>query len=160
RVSEIGRVGGLKELYRLRGLASPSWTEQELPLAELQRRAGAAQTAVLVFWTGSHDAAVACITGREVHVFPLAPPRVRDAEAESFARSALDLASNDAAIEVEGRKTFDLFLGPAAGVLVGVRRLVLVGAGRWGRLPFASLVLPGKEPLAQRFLAARYELAF
>src|SRR5262249_52931107 len=125
RVSEIGRVGGLKELYRLRGLASPSWTEQELPLAELQRRAGAAGAAVLVFTAGSHDAALTCITESALRVFPLAAPRVLDEAAESFARVAFDLAAKDADIEREGRRAFELFLAPAAEALAGVRRLVL-----------------------------------
>jgi len=160
RVSEVGRVGGLRELFRLRGLPSPSWTEQELPLAELQRRAGAAKAAVLVYWAGSHEAAVACLTAREIRVFPLAPPPVLDEAAESFARVAFDLTAKDAAIERAGRRAFDLFLAPAAGAFADARRLILVGAGRWGRVPFAAFVADGKEPLAKRYLAARHELAF
>lgn len=160
RVSEVGRVGGLRELYRLRGLPSPSWTEQELPLVELQRRAGAAGAAVLVFFAGSREAAVACLTEKEMRVFPLASPTALDAAADAFARVAFDLAASDAAIERESRKAFELFLAPAAEAFAGARRLVLVGAGRWGRMPFGALLVPGKEPLAKRYLAARHELAF
>lgn len=160
RVSEVGRVGGLKELYRLRGLPSPSWTEQELPLSEIQRRAGSGKAAVLVFWAGSREAALACITEREIRVFPLAPPEVLDRAAESFARVAFDLAAKDAVIEHEGRRAFDLFLAPAQAAFDGARRLVIVGAGRWGRLPFAALVSAGKAPLRERYLAARFEIAF
>jgi len=160
RVGELGRVGGLRELYRLRGLPSPAWTEQQLPLAELQRRAGEADAAVLVYGVGSHEAALVCVTADDARVVPLAPPGALAEAAEALARVAFDLAARDADVERTGRRAFDLLLAPAAEAFAGARRLVLVGAGRWGRLPFAALVRPGDGPLESRYLAAGFELAF
>jgi len=161
--SELGRVGALKELFRLRGLPSPSWTDQVQPLAELEERAKKSKTAVVVYCAGSHEAAAICIADGGLSFHPLAPPRELDRAAEALARVAFDLTAKDAAIEQAGREAYDLFVAPLASTLAGARRLVFVGAGRWGRLPFGALVAPAKdasEPLTARYLAARHELAF
>jgi CHAT domain-containing protein len=159
RVGEIGRVGGLRELYRLRGLPAPSWADQELSVADLGRRAGA-ETAVLVYQVGSHAAALVCLRADDLRVFPLAPPQELERAAEVFARTAFDLTARDAELERAGQRAYELLLAPAAEALAGVKRLVLVGAGRFGRMPFAALVVPGEEALARRHLAQRFELAF
>jgi CHAT domain-containing protein len=162
RTSELGRVGALEELYRLRGLPSPSWTDQDLSLAELQRRVAQAKAALLVYFVGSHEAAAVCLTAQEILFRALPPPAELDRIASRFARTAFDLSARDTALATEGRKAFDAFLGPFAPALEGAQRLVLVGAGRFGRLPFAALPLPAEpSPSAApaRPLAARFELA-
>jgi CHAT domain-containing protein len=163
RTSELGRVGGLKELYRLRGRASPSWVDQELPLSALQQRTGAAKVAVIVYFVGSHEAAAACITEGAIRCQPLAAPRELDRAAEALARAVADLTIDDVKLESAGRRAFELFLEPLVDALSGVERLVFVGAGRWGKLPFGALVLPPeqeREPLESRYLAARFQTAF
>jgi len=157
-VSELGHVGALRELCALRGRAAPEWLERSADLAELRRRAGAAGAAVLVWWVGSHDAAVLAVTGEGARCHPLAAsPEELGRALRGLARTAFSLESPRSAIERAGREAFDALLAPAWEGVARCGRLVCVGP--WGPAPFAALVLPGSEPLERRFLAARCEVS-
>jgi hypothetical protein len=157
-VSDRGRVGALRELCALRGRAAPRWADRPADLAELRRRAGAAGAAVVVWWVGSHGAAVTVVTGDGARCRPLAAsPEALGGALRELARTAFSLESPRAAIERAGRAAFDALLAPAWEDAARCGRLVLVGP--WGPAPFAALVLPGSEPLERRFLAARCEVS-
>lgn len=160
RVSEDGRVGALRELYLLRGRTAPAWMGETLPLESLVRRAGVARAAVVVYLTGSHEAAAVTITGGGIRCVPLGRLEALDAAAREFSDAAADLRSSRRRVGEAGAAAFERLLRPALPEGEDIRRLVLVGTGRWPRLPFAALVVPGEGRIEDRFLARRFEIAF
>ena len=159
RTTEAGRVASLRELYAVRGRTSPDWLDRKVGLPDLQTRLAAADTALVVFLVGSHEVGGVVVTGKGAHFAPLGTRDALDALAKRFASGVLNLRTPRKEIEALGSEAFQGFLAPFWSHCGDARRLVFVGLGRFGTLPLAALVTPGKKKLEQRYLGARLQVA-
>jgi CHAT domain-containing protein len=157
-VSDQGRVGALLELLKLRGLEAPAWTSAGPDVDALRRLAHGARAAILVFLRGSHEAGVIVVTHSGARFEPLATARVEEAS-RAFRAAVLSVSTKPAALDAAATAAWDALLARALPDDPAITRVVVTGAGTLSALPFGAMARPGREPLASRFLAARWEIA-
>ncbi|MAG54834.1 MAG: hypothetical protein CMJ83_00930 [Planctomycetes bacterium] len=159
RISEMARVGALREARRFRGRDGPAWMDAPVAFDALEKRIRETRTLVLVYLVGSFDAGVVAIGPDGLSFHALGSIGAIEDAARQFSDVVYDTGSARVDIETAGTAAWQALLGPAAKQLSSADRVIVIGSGHWPRLPFAALVRPGNEPLESRYVAARHAVA-
>ena len=157
-VSEDGRLGALRDARRFRGRSDVDWMRRPLQLGRLRRRLKACDTAVLVFLCGEHEAGIVTITDSALRFDPLGALHDLDRVVRDYAEACARVRMGPEELERLGSEAFRRLLAPSEALWSPRSRLVIVGSGRLGALPFAALLRPGEAPLEQRYLAATHQV--
>lgn len=142
RAADLARAGTLEEGLGAAPKSISTTSRGFRPQVIAQRL----QAPLLFYWLGRERGYLWVVTSSQVYVFPLPAEVEVDALVKSYREMLLDGRDPLESGNQDGRKLYEMLIGPAKNLIPPGSRVILLPDGSLYGLNFETLVVPGSRP--------------